>query len=349
MAYRVVVGVPGSGKSFYIVNWLVENFCVELKGGGYVLDPKKNVRVVTNVAGLQIPHEDFQTALDEAGGFETFFTKEYQSYFSRGLHIIYIFDEAQEWFHPKFCKLTKENILYFTWARHEGHDIFLLTQNFKLLTYDIACLSEYVVYAQPRVNNIANELTYVYCTFDGTEIRQQRILFSKRVASLYKSAEKGEAVKIKNYRMRKYMVALIVSLIFLVLGLRGTINQWRKWMGTEQQPVAASDKVAAADKAASGTSASAPHAAATPVSFQSQAADSSEPRVEYYMYRLDHAVFKDGVRFLLGITWMSPRDFPYTFVKKGNAYYAMIPALLLPALENNARALPIRTKSDKGL
>ncbi|HSN22833.1 MAG TPA: zonular occludens toxin domain-containing protein, partial [Methylomicrobium sp.] len=221
MAYRVVVGVPGSGKSFYIVNWLVENFCVELKGGGYVLDQKKNVRVVTNVAGLQIPHEDFQTALDDAGGFETFFTKEYQSYFSRGSHIIYIFDEAQEWFHPKFCKLTKENILYFTWARHEGHDIFLLTQNLKLLIYDIACLSEYVVYAQPRVNNVANELTYVYCTFDGTEIRQQRILFSKRVASLYKSAEKGEAVKIKNYRMRKYMAALVVSLIFLVLGFRG--------------------------------------------------------------------------------------------------------------------------------
>lgn len=354
MAYRIVEGVPGSGKSYYIVEWLAlrSGFCLELKGGGYVLNPNKKIRVITNVAGLQIPHEDFQTALDKAGGFEIFFTKDYQSVFSGDSHLIYILDEAQEWFHPQLGeKWGKENLSYFTWARHEGHDVFLLTQNTSLLRRDVVFLAEYIVHAQPRVNNISSELTYVYRTIDGTEIRTQRLVFSKKVAALYRSSEKGETIKIKNYRFRKYIAALLVSFVFMFFGLRSSYNYWDKFLGSKGETSASP-----ADAASVKSSNSAPAPASAPASVSASAAPAGSSflalpsggnqqaqQVEFYMYRLDHAVFKDGVRFLLGISWVPMKDFPYQLIKKGNNYFAQIPAVLLPALEAGSRALPIRT------
>lgn len=349
MAWRIVEGVPGSGKSYYIVNWLAleSGFCVELKDGGYVLDPSKRVRVVTNVAGLKIAHEDFQTALDEAGGFETFFTVEYQQYFSRGFHIVYILDEAQEWFHPRFGeKLTKETLRYFTWARHEGHDIFLLTQSVKLLMQEVVCLAEYIVQAQPRSNNVSKELTYKYRTINGDEIRLHRLFFSKKVAALYKSAEKGETIKIKNYRARKVFAALALSLVLMFYGFRSIYSRWGHLFGGQPAAVPAASAVPAEPVK---TPSSAAPASAASSSAVGAVSSSAPPAPEYYMYRLDHAVYPGGIRLLFGITWMPLQQFPYPLVKKGRAYFAMIPAVLLPALESGSRALPVRTnKSDKG-
>jgi zona occludens toxin (predicted ATPase) len=355
MAFRIIEGVPGSGKSYYIVNWLAleSGFCLELKDGGYVLDPSKRVRVLTNVAGLKVTHEDFQTALDEAGGFQTFFTLEYQQYFSRGFHIVYILDEAQEWFHPRFGeKLTKETLRYFTWARHEGHDLFLLTQNVRLLMQEVCFLPEYIVQAQPRSNNVSKELTYKYRTLDGGEIRLHRLFFSKKVADLYKSAEKGETIKIKNYRARKVLAAFALSLVLIVFGFRGIYNRWGSFFGSKPETAAAPASAAAAPVSASPSAsapASVPAASSGSSGLPLGSAPSSSPAPEYYMYRLDHAVYPGGVRLLFGITWMPLQQFPYPLVKKGRVYFAMIPAVLLPALESGSRALPVRTKTpDRG-
>lgn len=349
MATRIVEGVPGGGKTYYMVYWLAlkSGFCLELKGGGYVLDPSKKVRVVTNIAGLQIPHEDFKTVLAEAGGFSNFFTIEYQQNFSSGFHIIYILDEAQEWFHPQYGdKWDKKNLAFFTWARHEGHDLFFLTQNVSLLKREIVFLAEYIVQAQPRSHNVSKELTYKYRTVDGTETKIERLFFSKRVAALYKSMEKGETIKIKNYRARKVLYAAILAAVLMTYAFRSLYNRWGHYFGESSVPVSAVSSPSASPAPASASASASAPASAAPVGSSSLAlpgGNQQAQQVEFYMYRLDHAVFKDGVRFLLGISWVPMKDFPYQLIKKGNNYFAQIPAVLLPALESGSRALPIRT------
>lgn len=355
MAYRIVEGVPGSGKSYYIVDWLAlkSGFCLQLKDGGYVLDPAKKVRVITNIAGLKISHEDFQSALDDAGGFEVFFTKEYQRDFSGDFHIIYILDEAQEWFHPQLGeKWTSENLAYFTWARHQGHDIFLLTQNTSLLRRDVVFLAEFIVEAQPRIKNVSKELTYKHRTVAGDQIKLERLLFSKHVASLYESMEKGEVIKIRNPHIRKVLAAAALAAVLMYFGFSSLLKRWDSFYGGSPAPAAAASSASAlptasAPPASSAVSASVPSSASVSASTTSPSSSTSNSaqQVEYYMYRLDHAVFKDGVRFLLGITWIPMREFPYQLVQKGNSYFTLIPAVLLPALENNSRALPVRTKN----
>lgn len=357
MAIRIIEGSPGGGKSYYGVWWLVTNFCVQLKDGRWIVDPAKNVRVISNISHLKIAHEDFQACLDEAGGFENFFTKQYQAKFSRGCSLIYLIDEAQQWFRSRRCKLTNDNLLYFEWARHEGHDFWLLTQHIKKIDFEVACLAEVVVRALPRTNNVSSELTYVDRTFEGIELESRRLLFDKQIADLYKSENRKEAVAIRNPRLRRLLWALALSLLLTSVGLYFFWGRVHKIYSNATKSSSLSSSAASSSPPASASAVSSAGAAASktthPADLQSALSAVSNPAaqsqqqvvVEYYMYRLDHAVFKDGVRFLLGITWISPRDFPYTFIKKGSAYFAMIPAVLLPALESGSRALPIRTNT----
>ncbi len=350
MAVRCLVGVPGAGKTFFIVHWLVTLFCVQLKKGGYVLDPSRRIRVVTNVAELQIPHDDFQTCLDAVGGFEEFFTKEYQAVFSAGYdHVIYILDECHEWFHLRHCRLTQENILYFTWARHEGHDLWFITQDQRLLMQEVSCLSEEIIQAQPRSSQVFNEFSYVYFTSAGTETRTQRLVFSKKIASLYQSAKKQEAVKIKNYRMRKYMAALFVAFLLMFFGLRSTYQKWQHFMhpGQEQAQEVANSS-ASVEAAAAVPNSSAASSAAPAKSASGMVSDLAKPassEAEWYMYRLDSFISGGVLYFRLGISWIPYKEFPYLVVLRGKSYFAMMPSILINSLDDDSRALPIRTTS----
>ncbi len=353
MAIRIMEGPPGGGKTYGIVYWLITNFCVQLKDGRWILDPSKRVRVISNISSLKIPHESFQEALDLAGGFEIFFTKEYQASFSRGWQIIYLLDEAQQWFRAKRCKLTNDNLLYFEWARHEGHDFWLITQHIKKIEFEVACLAEVITRALPRTNNVANELTYSDRTYEGTELESRRLLFDKDIAAQYQSENRKEAVRIRNPRFRRVLYALGVGLVFVGFGLYRFAHLWSGFVHPEGTKSSASSKSPAsssANAAASTAPASPSKAASSPSATLglSDSSSKSEPQVEYYMYRLDHAVSGITVKFLLGTVWVPMKEFPYRVIKKGNNYFAMIPAVLLPALENGARALPIRTDKNKG-
>ncbi len=350
MAIRIVEGVLGSGKTYFSVHWLVTNCCKELKDGGYVLDPEQRIRVLTNIDGLKLPHESFEDALKEAGGFEKFFTEKYQESFSRGYRLIYILDEAQEWFRTGYVKLLHENLIYFEKSRHHAHDIWLITQEAKKIHPHVAGLCEYIATAEPRSLSIAGEMTYRSHTYSGTELETYRLLFSSKIAGLYKSASQQEAVKIKNPIWRRYMLALAFAALLMLVGLSSFVKKWTHFMGGDgEQKKSAPAAASSVPSSSSTSSGAAPASPATPASAASAAAAAlpaaDKQIVEYYMYRLDHVFFGGNLRFLLGITWMSPQEFPYTFVKRGNAYFAMIPSVLLPALENNSRALPIRTNT----
>lgn len=343
MALYVVDGPPGAGKSYWLLHFLATNLCVQLKDGRFILDPFKKIRLITNIDGLVLPHEKFSQVLVENGGFANFFTKEYQKKFAGDARVLYFLDEAQEWFRSRSCKLTHENLLFFEWIRHEGVDVFLATQDEGKIDSQVRCLAEKIISAQPRSKNLATELAYKEKTFAGDDLGCYRLVFDKKIAALYKSSDKPEAVKIKNFLARKFFAALAVTL--LMLGFFGyRLYNW--WDGKRQKySVAAAPAAPAApvSPAASFAPAASPAAAASASLPQSSG---SSNQVDYYMYRLDHAVHNGKVSFLLGIAWISKSEFPYLVVKRGNAYFAKIPSVLLPALEKSSRALPIRTEKD---
>ena len=334
-------GPPGGGKSYGMVHWLITNFCVPLRDGGFVLDPAKHVRIITNISSLKIPHEDFQTCLDEAGGFANFFTKEYQSKFSHGWHLIYLIDEAQQWFRARRSKLSDDNLLFFEWARHEGVDFWLATQHIKKLDFEVACLAEVVTRALPRTTNVSKELTYVSETYEGVELESYRLWFDQEIADQYKSEERKEAVQIRNPIFSRWIKSLAVASIFVVIGLYFAYTKLSPFF--HPQSLKKSSSASVSKKSASGQPASqtgSPSPAGLLNGVQSQT-----QQVEYYMYRLDYLI-SGGVLYLrLGISWIPyNKQFPYLVVLKGKSYFAVIPSILVNSLDDGSRALPIRIK-----
>jgi hypothetical protein len=346
MAIRIVDGVLGAGKTYFCVDWLAKNYCKKLEDF-YIIRPDLNVRIITNIDGLKLPHEDINSCIEKAGGFDIFFSRNYQSIFSGVSHLIYILDEAQQWFRPKHCKLTHENLLYFEWSRHEGHDIWFVTQSYKKLTSEVACLAEVIVSAQPRTLSMTGkELTYVSRTYEGVELETHRLIFSQKVADLYQSAKKEESVKIRNPIMRRYMLAALVALILMVVGFWSTYKQWQKFMYTDEQKSSAgiSTTTAAEEKKAPvESSVSRTVSSPSPVSSVKEALspEKSTDSPEFYMYRLDTLYSRSGMSFLLGMSWIPREAFPYKVVRKGHNYFAVIPSYVLDTFVQGSRAIPV--------
>ncbi|WPD22828.1 MAG: zonular occludens toxin domain-containing protein [Candidatus Electrothrix scaldis] len=348
MAIRIVDGVLGAGKTYYSVNWLATNYCKKISDDLWILDPEKKIRIITNIEGLKLPHEDFNACLKKAGGLEVFFTKEYQAIFSGDAHLIYILDEAQQWFRPRYCKLTHETLLYFEWSRHEGHDIWFVTQSYKKVTSEVACLAECIISAQPRTLSVTGrEMTYVSRTFGGVELETHRLFYSKSIGNLYQSSKKDESVKIKNPIMRRYMLALLVAVVLMFFGFRSSYNYWKQFMGTDEQKSSASTEVSSsvpeAEKVASSSASSSAPVSSSPVSSSAESLfnKKSKHSTDFYMYRLDMMYSKAGMSFLLGMSWIPRNVFPYKVVRKGYNYFAVIPSYALPAFEDSSRAIPV--------
>jgi len=376
MALYVISGKLGGGKTYYAIHWLVKNYCKLIGDGGffinfivrfflkdylssfglgeYIIDPVKKVKIITNIDGLKLPHESFDDLVKQAGGVEQFFINaggldadfkvDKEKVLYPGYNVIFIIDEAQRYFRYKHCKLSSLALFYFEYSRHLGHDIFLISQSPKSLLPELMRLVETFRVAQPRTLNIANELTYrLYSGENGTdEIGVERVLKSKKIMRLYQSMTQKESVKIKNPVFRRFLVALVISLIGLFYGAYNfykTIDKYKHYDSKDKQHAVASKSVSPPSSVSSTGSASSISASnLAPVT----SAISDTPR--FYAYKLDFVAFAGVVRFRLGLAWVPREDFPYRIIKKGTDYFAVIPSALLPNLDNDNRALPIVIK-----
>lgn len=64
MALRIADGIPGSGKSYYIVDHLAKNYFEKQEDGRY--EPVKDVLIITNIDSFKPPHLSLQTLMREA-------------------------------------------------------------------------------------------------------------------------------------------------------------------------------------------------------------------------------------------------------------------------------------------
>lgn len=212
-----VEGKIGSGKTYWAVNFLIEKFFV-WKDELFTYVPKGNLRVISNIKELAIPHIDLDEEIQLRGGIERVFTVDYPGIKDANTSTIFVIDEAQspEYFHRKYYNPAV--FLFFQKSRHLGIDVVLITQDRFTLCKEIQVLSEYNVIAVPRSVRTKNVFMYKY--MHGNEVgRRKSIIFNKRIAALYRSFEKLENEKVR-YLWKKYAIGVVVAFIVVMVGFK---------------------------------------------------------------------------------------------------------------------------------
>lgn len=221
MALRIITGIPGAGKSYFMVNHIAMNYCTKF-GDSYNLretaedDDKPGFKLVTNVEGLKLHTDDLEEVLEKAGGMDNFFLHDVQKeisekYRKKNIRIVYIIDEAQQYFPRKYY--NEAVFFFFQKHRHFGIDIYLLTQDNSFIPKDIMRLAECEIRAVPRSCAVGG-FTYA----KKVQGQKQNTIFIRRkksIFALYKSMSQEETEKIKN-PLIKYLLILPVLICFSI-------------------------------------------------------------------------------------------------------------------------------------
>lgn len=219
MAIRIISGVPGAGKSFYAVHHIAKHYC---KSVADTFELKSDYMIVTNIDSLMLDTVDLVQAIEKSGSLETFFsdsvqektTKKYQS---QGKRLIYIIDEAQQYFHRRYY--DRGVFSFFENHRHYGLDIFLITQNSNLLPKDLVTLAEFEIRAIPRTLAIGG---FNYLRKSNKEIIGRNFLKrDKKIFNLYKSMQSAETEKIRSPYL-KYIIPIVILFFIGFYGLKNS-------------------------------------------------------------------------------------------------------------------------------
>jgi len=206
---HIVEGTPGSGKTYYAVNYLIDNFFdYDSFYDEYKEKSNKNVLVISNIDSLRVPHLDLDMLIDRFT-LEKFFTVEnfekIQKQY-RVKNIVVIIDEAQKYFDRKFY--NKDVFFFFQYHRHLGVDIFLITQSKNTLAKELVVLAEYIVRALPRSVQ-PNSFIYHFYTVDGDKLFTKSLRKKKDVFRAYSSMKVDEITKPKNVVFSKFLFAVV--------------------------------------------------------------------------------------------------------------------------------------------
>lgn len=238
-----VSGIPGAGKTYYIVDWLVKNY---FDKDGL---PLKDYTVISNVEGLLLDHIPLDDILKDVSH-EQFFTVPYQEKVSKKYsNIIYIIDECQRFF-PRFMK-NRDVCYYFEYHRHFGHVICLATQNFRSrVSPEISALLEYEIRAVPRSLSIGGTFRY-FRIVNHDKVGTFFLRPSSKIFRLYQSAKtfKGENKHIK----KPLMFPLIIAILFMFGAGYFFFTRWIRPANEKVRAVASSSSPSPSSPAGQGS------------------------------------------------------------------------------------------------
>jgi hypothetical protein len=226
----IVSGVPGSGKSYYMVNYLSKFYTYDDFYKEYLI--KDNVLVVSNIDDLRVPHLQLNSSFligDSENGIEgkysvlDFFTvSNFQKLMDvkRVKNVILLIDEAQKIF-PRDFK-DKDVLYFFQYHRHLGVDIILGCQDHLDLSRSILALPECIYQAVPRSKSIAGSFRYHVTDRRGKYMRTLSLRKKQSIFAAYKSFASDEIQKPKNVIMHWFVifgVFMIVGGVFFKIAL----------------------------------------------------------------------------------------------------------------------------------
>lgn len=207
---RIVEGVPGSGKSYYAMKYLIKYCEYHKLYDEFVVRP--DVLIISNISGLRIKHKNLDELLEKRP-VEDFFTVENMERIQAQYHvknIILVIDEAQKIFDSKFY--NKEVFYLFQYHRHIGLDIFFITQARSTLPRHLLPLSEFIIQAVPRSKGFLGTFRYRFIDQKGVTMYTSVLKKDQTVFRAYKSFVSDEIEKPKNL-MVKYFVMIGVLVV----------------------------------------------------------------------------------------------------------------------------------------
>lgn len=228
MAIRIITGVPGSGKSYFFVNYLYTKQFVNVvpgwKGRFYPreLDPK--TLLLHNIDGLQCGHE-VQPDIEKIG-VDKFFNVPYwekiylpnlKKQFPAADRVILALDECQMIF-PRKQKISNDVLMFFQWSRHirldatqkesGGVDIWLITQDVKNILSEIVVLAEVHYSAAPR--SVMPLVNLYAVRISGQKVSTKKLYKNKKVYALYHGIAQGEADRPSSHFALKLLLILLI-------------------------------------------------------------------------------------------------------------------------------------------
>jgi len=228
-------GIPGSGKSYYAVNTLYNNFSKEAKNQKTF--KKKYEYCYTNINGLKYDklenvypldfevllkcltrlHKHYKAKKDDA--YLIRLSKRYKVN-----NALFIIDEC----HNEFGDLKTVLVWWLTYHRHLYHDIYLITQNLALVHAKYKPIAEAFYKAVPRSLSF-NPLYFKYKYYVGSRMTKAdyvntiKIKKRKEVFALYVS---GDNVEVKNLILKFVVIAVLI--FALVFGIFTFISSYFK-------------------------------------------------------------------------------------------------------------------------
>ena len=200
MVMHLNTGVPGSGKTYLMIERFVSLFCSWDKDTGrYLLKPEhKNKILISNIESLSLEHLDLETLLrdkclvlakkqylDKLQGqdlanmddviteyYHDFMVEKVRWFFNHDNQnalalemgsIIYLIEEGQRYFDTKELgrqSWVRDVLFFFEKSRHMGASIFMDTQHISKIHKGISVLFETETRAKPRTLSLFGEFKY---------------------------------------------------------------------------------------------------------------------------------------------------------------------------------------------
>ena len=201
MSVRLVTGVPGSGKSYYL-----SNRCSVFDPISGLWELKPDYLLFASLDGLKLAHRDLVKLINEHG-LETVFNVEFWEPFVReGRKIVVVLDEAQRFFSSN-RRLPDSVWYFFEYHRHLGLEIWLMSQSASSINRRILAVTDSYIEAAPPSLRLGNIFRYRRRDTTTNEvISRESIRSDSRVFALYKSAVHSEGLKKPRSALLKFAV-----------------------------------------------------------------------------------------------------------------------------------------------
>lgn len=212
---NLITGTPGSGKTSYALQFLLE----QLKGS-------KRKIYVHGIPELKIPHEQVycssktcdicQPILAEFDIDPSLMAENWHLYAPEGA--VYFFDEVQNIYRPRASSAkVPDSVASFEVHRHKGLDFFLITQNPKLLDTNIRSLVSRHIHLKPTwVGRFQYEWPECKDSVQSTtDAIKSTYKLDKNTFSLYKSASIHTKQKRKIPTILYFLIVMLIILVFL--------------------------------------------------------------------------------------------------------------------------------------
>lgn len=212
MSIQIIEGKPRTGKSYFLV-WMIATtyFNRDKKTGNLTLKDKyKDLKILSNITKLKIPHDSLEDAIEKAGGVSRFFSKDFQEkIYNKYPQILYVIDESQDYF-PKSFKDQS----VFSWFRYHGHwgqEIILACHGSHLLPSDISSLADSQLRTMPQALSFFFGKDLKYSNIVSGEKQDTKITFKRNwVFDLYQSQETNTINRPKNVFLKYILFAFIL-------------------------------------------------------------------------------------------------------------------------------------------